>query len=76
MGEEELPHCRSGAWFVDLTAVSTGAEVPGAIANGLGLNLVSGDATSQILAFLGDKQVLVSTFLNSGGKTWPWMSNQ
>ena len=37
VGEAELPHHRSGVWFVDLTAVSSGAEVPSAIANGLGL---------------------------------------
>ncbi len=59
VGEAELAHCRSGVWFVDLTAVNTGAEVTGAIANGLGLNLMSGDATTQILAFLADKQALV-----------------
>jgi predicted ATPase len=59
VGEAELPHCPSGVWFVDLTAVNSGAEVPGAIANGLGLNLMSGDATAQILAFLADKQALV-----------------
>ena len=59
VGEAELPHCRSGVWFVDLTAVNSGAEVAGAISNGLGLNLVSGDATAQILAFLADKQALV-----------------
>ena len=59
VGEAELPHCRSGVWFVDLTAVSTGEEVPSAIANGLGLNLMTGDATAQIFAFLADKQALV-----------------
>ena len=58
-GEAELAHHRSGVWFVDLTAVSNGAEVAGAIANGLGLNLVSGDPTAQILTFLADKQALV-----------------
>ena len=41
VGEAELAHHRSGVRFVDLSAVSNGAEVPGAIANGLGLNLVS-----------------------------------
>ena len=33
--------------------------MPGAIANGLGLNLVSGDPTAQILAFLADELALV-----------------
>ena len=59
VGEAELPHHRSGVWFVDLTAVSNGADVPAAIANGLGLNLTVGDQTTQILTFLGDKQSLV-----------------
>ena len=59
VGEAELPHRRGGVWFVDLTAVSNGAEVPSAIANGLGLSLASGDQTQQILTFLSDKQALV-----------------
>ena len=59
VGEAELPHHRSGVWFVDLTAVSNGADVPAAIANGLGLNLTTGDQTAQILTFLADKQALV-----------------
>ena len=59
VGEAELPHRRGGVWFVDLTAVSSGAEVPSAIANGLGLSLTSGDQTQQILTFLADKQALV-----------------
>jgi predicted ATPase/class 3 adenylate cyclase len=59
VGEAELPHHRSGVWFVDLTAVSNGADVPAAIANGLGLNLTAGDQTAQILTFLADKQALV-----------------
>lgn len=59
VGEAELPHYRSGVWFVDFTAVSNGAEVPGAIANGLGLSLMSGDPTTQILTYLADKPALV-----------------
>ena len=59
VGEAELPHHRSGVWFVDLTAVSNGVDVPSAIANGLGLNLSAGDQTAQILTFLADKQALV-----------------
>ena len=59
VGEAELAHHRSGVWFIDLTAVSNGAEVPSAIANGLGLNLVAGDQVVQILTFLADKDALV-----------------
>ena len=59
VGEAELPHHRSGVWFVDLTAVTSGAEVPSVIANGLGLNLVTGDQVAQILTFLTDKDALV-----------------
>ena len=59
VGEAELTHWRDGVWFVDLTAASTGADVASAIANGLGMNLVAGDPTGQILTFLGDKQALV-----------------
>ncbi len=59
VGEAELPHHRSGVWFVDLTSVTNGEEVPSAIANGLGLNLVAGDASTQILTFLADKNALL-----------------
>ena len=59
VGEAELPHRPGGVWFVDLTTVSGDAEVVPAIANGLGLNLVAGDATGQVLGFLADKQALV-----------------
>lgn len=51
-------------WFVDLTAVNSAAEVTGAMAtgamaNGLGLHVVSGDATARVLSFLADQQALV-----------------
>ena len=59
VGEAVLAQYPSGVWFVDLTAVSNGADVPFAIANGLGLNLVAGEQTGQILTFLTDKQALV-----------------
>lgn len=59
VGEAELAHHRSGVWFVDLTAVSNGVEVPSAIANGLGLNLAAGDQVAQILTFLADEDALV-----------------
>lgn len=59
VGEADLPHHRSGVWFVDLTAVINGADVPSAIANGLGLNLGAGNQTAQILSFMADKQALV-----------------
>ena len=59
VGEAELAHRRGGVWFVDLTAVTSGVEVPSAIANGVGLNLVAGDPVAQILTFLADKDALV-----------------
>ena len=59
VGEAELLHHRDGVWFVDLTAVSDGADVPAAIANALGMNLAAGDHTAQVLTFLADKAALV-----------------
>jgi predicted ATPase/class 3 adenylate cyclase len=59
VGEAELPHVPDGVWFVDLTAVSSDAEVVQAIANGLGLNLLAGDPSAQVLGFLADRRALV-----------------
>ncbi len=59
VGEQELLHRPDGVWFVDLTAVTDGAQVPAAVAAGLGLQLLSGDAIGQILEFLADKDLLL-----------------
>jgi predicted ATPase len=59
VGEEELVHRPAGVWLVDLTEVMNADEVPGAIAGSLGLSLVGGDATSQVIGFLADKAALV-----------------
>ncbi len=58
-GEHELPERPDGVWFVDLTSVSDGAQVPAAVAAGLGVRLVTGDATEQILDFLADNDALL-----------------
>ena len=59
VGETELPHRADGVWFVDLTAVSDGAQVPAAVAAGLGLRLVAGDPTGQILDYVTGKDLLL-----------------
>ncbi len=59
VGERELPEWPDGVWFVDLTPVSDGALVPVAVAAGLGLSLVTGDPTDQILDYLAAKAVLL-----------------
>ncbi len=59
VGEAELLHRLAGVWLVDLTEVLNADEVPGAIAGSVGLRLVGGDATSQVIGFLLDKAALV-----------------
>jgi predicted ATPase/class 3 adenylate cyclase len=59
VGEEELPHRRGGVWFVDLLRVSDEGHVPAAVAAGLGLVLVVGDPTEQIVDYLEGLDALV-----------------
>ena len=59
VGEAELPHRRGGVWFVDLTAVMSGADVPAAIASAVGLVLTSALATEQLIEFLSARPALV-----------------
>jgi predicted ATPase/DNA-binding SARP family transcriptional activator len=58
-GEAELPHRSGGVWFVDLTAVMDGADVPAAIANSLGLSVDGRDPTDQVLGYLSNREALV-----------------
>jgi predicted ATPase/class 3 adenylate cyclase len=59
VGEQELPHRVDGVWFVDLTPVSDGSLVVSAVAAGLGLNLVAGDLSEQILDYVANKDLLL-----------------
>ncbi len=59
VGEAELPHRRGGVWFVDLTAVMSGADVPAAIASAVGLVLTNAMATEQLIEFLSGTRALV-----------------
>ncbi len=59
VGEAELPHRRGGVWFVDLTAVMSGADVPAAIASAVGLVLTSTRPTEQLIEFLSARPALV-----------------
>ncbi len=59
VGEAELPSRADGVWFVDLTAVTAGTEVPGAVARAVGLSLMPGDPVTQVVEFLADKAALV-----------------
>jgi predicted ATPase len=59
VGEGELRHRNAGVWFVDLTAVMSGDEAPGAIASVLGLALGTGDLSASVIAYLADKAALV-----------------
>ena len=54
VGEAELSRRAGGVWLVDLTAVTSGAEVPGAIAKALGLTLAGGDPAGEVVVFLTD----------------------
>ena len=59
VGEAELPHRPGGVWFVDLTAVMSGADVPAAIASALGLVLTSAQPMEQLIEFLSARPALV-----------------
>lgn len=59
VGEAELPHRPDGVWFVDLTAVMSGADVPAAVASAVGLVLTSAEPTEQLIGFLSGKAALV-----------------
>ncbi|HEY5664332.1 MAG TPA: adenylate/guanylate cyclase domain-containing protein [Ilumatobacter sp.] len=59
IGEAELVHRRDGVWFVDLSDAMTDADVTGAVANGLGMSIEAGDATTQVARYLADKDALV-----------------
>ena len=59
VGEAELPHRPGGVWFVDLTAVMSGADVPAAIATALGLVLTSAQPMEQLIEFLSARPALV-----------------
>ena len=59
VGEAELPHRDDGVWFVDLTAVMSGDDVPAAIASAVGLVLTSAEATEQLIEFLSGKASLL-----------------
>jgi predicted ATPase/DNA-binding CsgD family transcriptional regulator len=59
VGEAELLHRPAGVWLVDLTEVLNADDVPGIIAGSVGLPLVGGDATSQVIGFLAGKAALV-----------------
>ena len=59
VGEEELVHRPGGVWFVDLTSVTNGADVPTAIATSAGLSLARGDATEQLMRYFADKAALL-----------------
>jgi predicted ATPase/class 3 adenylate cyclase len=59
IGESELAHRGGGVWFVDLTTVVDGSDVPAAIANAVGVSLAPGSATDQIVRYLADKAALL-----------------
>ncbi len=49
-----------GVWFVELAPISSGALVPGTVANALGLTLSGdGDALANLVGLLGTKQALL-----------------
>jgi predicted ATPase len=50
---------RDGVWFVDLTAVSDPSLVPEAAASAVGLDTADDGVSSDLLSFLGDKQMLL-----------------
>ena len=59
VGEYELGQRPGGVWFVDLTAVVNGTDIPGAIASELGLSLRVGDPVDQVIEYLADQAALV-----------------
>ena len=58
-GEELLPHQPGGVWFVDLSIVDAGAQVPTAIAEVVGLQLGSDDPLRQVVDYLAGVAALI-----------------
>ncbi len=59
VGDAELAQRPDGVWFVDLTAIASGRELPEAISGALGLSLRVGDAVGQVIEYLAEKAALV-----------------
>ena len=58
-GEELLPHRPGGVWFVDLSTVDAGAQVPTAIAGVVDLQLGGGNPAMQVVDYLAGIDALV-----------------
>lgn len=59
VGEEELHHRSGGVWFVDMSAVISEADVPVAVAHGVGMQLGGGPPSGQVVRYLADQDALV-----------------
>jgi predicted ATPase/DNA-binding SARP family transcriptional activator len=59
VGEAELPRRPGGVWLVDLTAVTSGAEVVGAVAQALGVTVSAGGSDDEVVRFIARSGLLL-----------------
>ena len=59
IGEEELAHRPGGVWFVDLTSITNGEGISGAVSAAMGLRLAGRNVSDALFTYLQDKKLLL-----------------
>ena len=59
IGEEELAHRPGGVWFVDLTSITNGEGISGAVSAAMGLRLAGRNVADALFTYLQDKKLLI-----------------
>ncbi len=59
IGEEELAHRPGGVWFVDLTSITNGEGISGAVSAAMGLRLAGRNVSDALFTYLQDKKLLI-----------------
>jgi predicted ATPase/class 3 adenylate cyclase len=59
IGEEELAHRPGGVWFVDLTSITNGEGIAGAVSAAMGLRLAGRNVFEALFTYLQDKKLLI-----------------
>jgi predicted ATPase/class 3 adenylate cyclase len=59
IGEEELAHRPGGVWFVDLTSITNGEGIAGAVSAAMGLRLAGRNVSDALFTYLQNKKLLI-----------------
>ncbi len=59
VGEEELAHRPGGVWFVDLTSITNGEGIAGAVSAAMGLRLAGRNVSDALFTYLQEKKLLI-----------------